>query len=711
MGSTKHGVSTHFEFLHRLASGEIREVEVYTGPLDVRGRRLLFSIIHDITDRKRAEAELEHIYANARCLLWHADVELRDGEEQWSIRVVNEEAAQRYLPLKLKPGESYFDALMDNREEFHDEARELDRNAKRAFQEGASRLQHEFPCRRSDGEIRWIYEDAYIQPAGAGHWRVVGVSTDITDRRKAEGDLKQTLSLLAATLESTTDGILVVDAGGRVTSFNRKFVEMWRIPAELAATRDDATIMDFAVAQLADPEGFHTKVDELYASPDRESFDVLEFKDGRVFERYSLPQRLEGRSVGRVWSFRDVTERKRAEEERERLEAQILHAQKLESLGILAGGIAHDFNNILTSILGNAELAMLELPETTPAHANMRNIELSARRAAELTRQMLAYSGKGRFLIQQIRIPDEVREMIPLLGVSISKKCTLTCRFAENVPVVVGDASQIRQVIMNLIVNASEAIGDNVGEITISAGITACDRSYLSETYIDDHLPQGEYVFLEVSDTGCGISPEVRAKLFDPFFTTKFTGRGLGLAAVMGVVRGHQGAIRVTSEPGHGATFRVLFPAADSGVVIAEDRSRAESGLRGCGGTVLVVDDETAVRDLARAILERAGYQVMTAADGRQAVDVFQEHADEIKVVLLDMTMPHMSGGEAFREIRRIRGDCRIVLSSGYSEVDARSRFGENELAGFIQKPFRMAELLEAVWKALKPAPQHQTYA
>ncbi|MBE7560041.1 response regulator [bacterium] len=253
---------------------------------------------------------------------------------------------------------------------------------------------------------------------------------------------------------------------------------------------------------------------------------------------------------------------------------------------------------------------------------------------------------------------------------------------------------------MNLIINASEAIGEASGVIVISTGAVECDRAYLAGSYIDEDLPPGLYVYLEVADTGCGMTPETLARVFDPFFSTKFTGRGLGLAAVLGIVRGHRGAIKVYSEPGRGTTFKVLFPASSRPVQNDAVRQPAAARWRGVG-LILVVDDEETVRTLARRMLERLGFTVLVASDGQEGVEIFRQHADEVRAVLLDMTMPHMDGEEAFRELRRIRPDVRVVLSSGYNEQDATNRFAGKGLAGFIQKPYCLEDLCDVIRRAL----------
>jgi len=359
---------------------------------------------------------------------------------------------------------------------------------------------------------------------------------------------------------------------------------------------------------------------------------------------------------------------------------------------VLAGGIAHDFNNLLMGVLGNASLALMKMNRESPGREHITKVETAARRAAELTNQMLAYSGKGKFVIEPLVLSRVVEEMAHLLEAVISKKAMLRYEFADDLPAVEADAAQIRQVVMNLILNASDAIGDRSGVITVTTGVLRADRDYLEDTYIDSELPEGYYVFAEISDTGRGMDVETQRTIFDPFFTTKFAGRGLGLAAVLGIVRGHRGAIKVYSEPGRGSTFKILLPAAEEPKEVRVVKPVDASDWRGAG-TVMVVDDEEVIRETARMILEALGFRVLLATDGRDAVERFRERGDEVDVVLLDMTMPHMSGEEAFTELRRIRPDISVILSSGYNEQDATNRFAGKGLSGFIQKPYSAQEL------------------
>jgi CheY-like chemotaxis protein len=316
---------------------------------------------------------------------------------------------------------------------------------------------------------------------------------------------------------------------------------------------------------------------------------------------------------------------------------------------------------------------------------------------------MLAYSGKGRFVTERIDLENLVQQMAQLLEVSTSKKAALRYDFARNVPPIEGDTSQIRQVAMNLITNASEALGESGGTISVATGTMHCDRAYLGQTYLDDGLSEGVYSYLEVSDTGSGMNTATVSKVFEPFFTTKFAGRGLGLAAVLGIVRGHKGAIKVATEPGKGSTFRVLFPA-QAPAVDCEHERRVRCGPMWKRKAVLLVDDEAPIRRLAGRMLKRLGFGVVTAGDGRQAVEIFERDPERIACVLLDMTMPEMDGDECLRELRRIREDVPVILSSGYNQQALSHRFAGRGPAGFLEKPYQLDQLARQLEEILKPA-------
>jgi signal transduction histidine kinase/ABC-type phosphate/phosphonate transport system substrate-binding protein len=522
------------------------------------------------------------------------------------------------------------------------------------------------------------------------------LSREIEARTVAEEASGRSVSLLRATLESTADGILVVDRAGRIVDYNQRFLDLWHIPDDVIALHNDETALAYVQDQLNNPGEFIAKVMNLYNLPEEESFDTLYFRDGRIFERYSRPQRVGSRVTGRVWSFREVTELKNIEAERLEMERRLLHSQKLESLGVLAGGIAHDFNNLLTVILGNLDLVRLKATPDSQAQHNIEDALKACHRAAKLISQMLDYAGKGQFTLRTIDLNDVVHESAALLRTSVARNIELTIATTPVLAKINADQGHIQQVIMNLIINAAEAMGAGHGVITIGTGMLDCDDRYLSRSRIEEKPASGRFIYLEVSDTGCGMDEETQSRLFEPFYTTKFMGRGLGMSAVQGIVRAHGGAIMLDSEAGRGTVFRVLFPAIEKALIpLPEIAGSADQPEMRCAdrGKILVVDDEQDVRGLCMAIVEYLGFQPIGAADGNEALKIFSEHASEIKLVILDMTMPNMDGVSAFHGLRRIRSDVEVIISSGYSEKDVSCNFTGDRPSGLIQKPFKVEEL------------------
>ena len=536
-------------------------------------------------------------------------------------------------------------------------------------------------------------------------WEVAGVFTilvlalivlslSIVRRRRAERGLR-------SLFEGMPDAVFVHDMDGRFLHCNEVACRRLGYSREelLALTTRDIDAPGFA-------EGFEDRLRRQREERRLGCEGAHVTKDGRRIPVDINTSHIRYRGRQAVLAVcRDATERRKAAEERERLEAQIQHTQKLESLGVLAGGIAHDFNNLLVAILGNADLALQDLAADAPARGEVAEIRKAAIRAAELTNQMLAYSGRGPSVVEALDLNELVEEMGNLLQVSISKKIVLEYHLAEGIPSIQADAAQIRQVVMNLITNASEAIGDRSGTIAVRTEVREVDREHLAETYLDEDLPGGSYTCLEVADTGCGMDEQTRANLFDPFFTTKFAGRGLGLAAVLGIVRGHGGAIQCRSEVGKGTTFKVLLPCSRAERAAAPSEVPGAEGQWRGAGTILVVDDERSVRDVAKMMLERHGFDVLTARDGQEGLDVFRRHAADLSLVLLDMAMPRMGGEEAFGRMRRLRAEVPVVLVSGYHEEDATGRFAGEGLAGFLQKPFQFDVLVRKVREVLDRRP------
>jgi signal transduction histidine kinase/CheY-like chemotaxis protein len=382
-------------------------------------------------------------------------------------------------------------------------------------------------------------------------------------------------------------------------------------------------------------------------------------------------------------------------------EAQSRHVQKLESIGVLAGGIAHDFNNLLHVVLGNADIALSNLTPDSRAREPLEEVVRATLRAADLTRQLLAYSGKGVFVVRHLDLSTEVREMATLLRTSISKQATLAWELAPNLPAVSADPTQIRQIVMNLITNASDSLGETGGIITLRTGVTRLEdlehQRFGAPLQGEEPLDQGKgpLVYLEIGDNGSGMSPDTLSRIFDPFFSTKFAGRGLGLAAVMGIVRSHHGLIRIRTEPGDGTAFRVLLPAVAGSASRTAKPSGERSEWRGTG-TILVVEDEAGVREVAERILQDIGFQTISAEDGRHALDIMEEVGDTVTAVLLDLSMPRMGGAEAFRRLRERRPDLPILMMSGYTEQVAAPQVDNSGpgITGFLQKPFLAEDLI-----------------
>jgi len=541
--------------------------------------------------------------------------------------------------------------------------------------DGRAWVIHGVPVLNAEGQVRGAIE----------------VCRDVTRERAAEEALRASEARYRTIFDLSPQLIALLDIEGHIVDFNCRGQDWLGITREQAIGQSVFELSFF-------PEETRQVLRERWAQrltgdlvvPYRVTFHDREDQEriGRVVG--TLIRDENGEPTGALIMVADVTEQ-------ERLEAQVQHSQKLESLGVLAGGIAHDFNNLLMGVLGNASLALMQLSPEAPAYSCVEHVQTAALRAAELSKQMLAYSGKGRFMVQPLNLSNLVEELTHLLESSISKKALLRKRLPADLPAMAGDATQLRQIVMNLITNASDALGDDAGVISISTGTVHVDQAYLSSTYIDDRLPAGRYVYLEVSDTGCGMDAETQARMFDPFFTTKPTGRGLGMAAVLGIVRGHEGALKVYSEPGLGTTIKVLFRCIEEpaeALVLPPETMTVDNQVWTGTGSVLVADDEEVVRQVARATLELAGFTVIEAEDGQEALDIFRKHADEIVVVLLDLSMPRMGGKEALQAMRQLRPDARIVLSSGFNEQDTISRLAGRRFSGFIQKPYKPTDLL-----------------
>ncbi len=524
--------------------------------------------------------------------------------------------------------------------------------------------------------------------------------TDVTQRQRAQEALREREERYRVLVNALTDALVVHalepdGVGGRIIEVNDQACDLYGYSRE--------GLMGLRIDDLFPPEVDTRRIEAytLLRQGQDVAYDALQVTGDQrrlEVEIHSGAIRL-GDEQAVMLLVRDVTERKRLASENQKVQEQIQHVQKLEGLGLLAGGIAHDFNNLLMAILGNADLALEDMTSGVPGRDNVREIKTISMKAADLCRQMLAYSGKGKFVVEPILLSGLIEEMSHLLTVSVSKKALLKYQLTPALPPIMADASQLRQVVMNLVINASEAIGERSGVIAVTTGAVECDEAYLRTTFLGLSKP-GVYVCLEVSDTGCGMDAATKARMFDPFYTSKFTGRGLGLAAVLGIVRGHRGAIKVYSEPGQGTSFKVYFPSDTDAVAVKRPPRSEDADWRG-EGLILLVDDEESLVVIGKKMLERSGFQVITAANGREAVDVFTAQSGSLRAVVMDLTMPHMDGDAAFRHMHTINPQVPVVLASGYNEQELAQRLAGRGAAAYLQKPYSRQDLIRALQRAL----------
>jgi PAS domain S-box-containing protein len=527
---------------------------------------------------------------------------------------------------------------------------------------------------------------------------------DDSGLKQSEQLLQYQLNLADAIASNAAEALFLIDSEGRVTFANPSAEHMF-------GWGHMELVGQFLHEKLhyVRPDGSHYPIEQcphmqvlVTEETLRGQEDFFIHKDGRLLPVTcsTAPIRADGAIAGAVLVVRDISEQRQAEQAHREKEEAFRQAQKLESIGVLAGGIAHDFNNLLTGIMGNAGLARRAMlaGRYDRAADMLQDVLKASERAADLTRQLLAYAGKGQFVIQPVDVCRLVTEVSTLIRASISRKITLVMDVPDECPVIKGDRTQLQQLIMNLVINGGEAIGDQPGTLTLrirTEHFTERRERIRTEGF---PISTGEYVRIDVIDTGEGMDKETRDRIFEPFFTTKFLGRGLGLSAALGIVRGHHGAIGVRSEPGKGTTFTVLFPVLREHAHVRRSGAEVspERDLRGFG-TVLVVDDDLAVRSLASTVLSDAGYVVELAEDGRKAIERLRQLGDQVSLVLLDLTMPQLGGAEAAVELRRIQPDIPIVAMSGYGDVEVMERFSGARIDDFLPKPFSPDQLAAKV--------------
>jgi PAS domain S-box-containing protein len=565
-------------------------------------------------------------------------------------------------------------------------------------QRGAFQLSYRI--RHRSGEWRWVEDYGGGVFDDEGHLLfLAGFLSDISGRKQAEEALQESQRVLS-TLMSNLPGMAYRCRNDENWTIEFASEGSWELlgyePAELQQNRviaygdiivpeDREKVSASVQAALSERRSFRL----TYRVRTRRGSEKWVWEHGRgVFLPGGELLCLEG-------FITDITERKQAEE-------AVRYAQKMESLGILAGGVAHDFNNLLVAMLGQTSLALAHLPPANAARTHVEKAIKAAQRAADLTLQLLAYSGRGQLKVAPLQFNGLIEENVHLMKATVPKHVELQLSLAQPLPAIEADRGQMQQIIMNLIINAAEAIGERPGRVTLTTRLqrmTEAENHSIFQRYTNQPLASGSYVALIVADDGCGMADDTLARIFDPFFTTKFTGRGLGLAAVLGIVRGHRGGLHITSEVGKGTTFHLLFPATDAPA--EKEPPPPSAGISGQQYLVLVIDDEEPVREAVRDILEMEGIKVITAANGAKGVELYRRQAEAINLVVLDLSMPGLGGEETFQALRAANPQVNVILSSGYSEAEVSRRFQEDQIVDFVQKPFDVADFVERIWRHL----------
>jgi PAS domain S-box-containing protein len=641
----------------------------------------IISVYLDITDRKRAHEEVQHVgdrllfALNAAAMMawdWGPDDDrvARSGELAEQLGLAPESSVRNYFDL-IHPDDR--PRVIDAFDETLHDGVELDT---------------EFRVVLPDGSIRWMSDRGRLTSAEPPR-RVSGVMLDITARKTAQEALRDTEQRLQDILDNSPAVVYLKDTEGRYLLVNRQFERIFNLerPRLLGRTDHDIHAPEDADAYRAND------LEVIAQGGPREFEETAPLADGvHTYLSVKFPIRnARGEMYAVCGISTDITERKR-------LEAKLRESAKLESLGVLAGGVAHDFNNLLVGIVGNASLLQQEAPAGSVYRHVLDAIVQAGERAAQLTRQMLAYAGRAQFALAPLDLAEQVRQIAGLLEAGLPKHVSLRLSLASALPPIDADPGQFQQVVMNLILNGAEAIDAPSGTVEVSASVEEWSEADVRRDFGDD-LQAGRYVVLRVADTGSGMDADTRARIFDPFFTTKFTGRGLGLAATLGILRAHRAGIHVESAPGGGSTFTVLFPPALGEVMRNGPAPAVVESF--AGARILIVDDERAVRQVARLALERRGCVVTALPDGRSAMEWLDAHPGAADLLLLDLAMPVCGGEVVLAHVRDRHPAIKVVCSSGYSEGEASERFGPGA-ATFLQKPYTVAQLLDAVRKGLR---------
>jgi PAS domain S-box-containing protein len=676
-------------------SGEERFIHGISHP-ERAGDEIVFNgVLLDVTERRRAEELLKESEARYREIFEDATMGIYQSLPEGRYRIVNRAFAEM---AGFESPEQMISEVKNIGEQLYANPEERLLLNKHLGEDGFVR-NAVFEFRKKNGDSFWgSVNSVVIRDEKGEPLYYHGTLLDVTDRKKAEDALRLSEERYRMLADFTGEIIYDRDLcrGGtrwagradELTGFSIKELEYMGIEGWRGRIHPDDVERVLAEIDIAIKEKTVFSVEYGLMESDG-TYMFIEESGGCIYDESGKPVRMLG-------AMKDISDRVFAAEER----------LQMESLGIMAGGIAHDFNNLLMGIMGSIELAMMDVNHGTPLHKNLKRAMNASHRAADITGKMLAYSGKGHFVMTQLQPASILKEMRDILRSAVPLSISIKTEISESLPVIMADASQFRQVLINIVVNSSEAIGDKQGEILITAGEEFISAEYLVSKRLDSDLKPGSYVCIDISDNGCGMDENIRKKIFEPFFSTKQTGRGLGLPAVQGIMRGHGGAVIIESVNTSGTKVRIIFPAhvereevKQRGVSYSGVSSKSEQR----SSLVLVVDDEDVVRDLCMEFVSIAGYKVIGAADGLKGVEIFKEESDNLAGVLLDLSMPRMDGVTAFHEMKKINPDIPVILCSGYSEDDATRSFAGETLAGFLQKPYKLdvlAEKLDEVFKS-----------
>ena len=736
--SGRRPFNLEFRILHN--SGEIRWLSSQGGGVyDESGDLIrVLGVNIDVTGRKRTEKQFLDLSRRLLALMNAVPIGISFSEDETNLRITGNPALM--AQFELRPDDNVSASARENdaagrKIHYFQDGREMAADElplQKALLEGRAVPPMEIEVELPSGR-RWICE-ASGSPILDEEGNITGgvaVTVDITSRKRAEEALRASEALYRAIGETIDYGVWVCSPDGRNTYSSESFLKMVGITQEQCS--------NFGWGEVLHPDDTEKTITawkECVRTGGKWDIEHR-FRGVDGHWRYVLARGVPIRDEhGKVTCWAginlDITERKLIEEElaryresleslvrertaelveknariveevieRQRAEAEALNMQKLDSLRVLAGGIAHDLNNLMVAVLGNAGLALSELPSDSPARRYVADIEKATEKVTNFSKQILSFTSKAAVKREPVLLNVAVRETAHFLTASISRNAEIGYSISEDLPAIMAEPQNMQQVVMNLVINASDAIGESKGSIKVSTGAMLADRGYLDSLH-PSGLPEGGYAYIEVSDTGCGMSPETRSRIFEPFYTTKFTGRGLGLSAVYGIVTAHGGAVGVQSGEGRGTTFRVLLPLpAEKVEPVAV--APAPEGVWSGEGLILVVDDERPSLMMAKMVLENAGYSVLTAGDGAEAVEIFRNNAGSVSAVVMDLIMPHVRGDAAAMEMRNIRADIDILLLSGYHEIDLSGLSGGPGKTELLGKPYRITQLLEATKNILK---------